>query len=66
MNHFLVDVENLSKIYYFLPQLVQFPVMLIIGLYMIYSVVGLAFIGGVGTVLIIGLLISWIGRNSHR
>jgi len=66
MNHLLVDVENLSKIYYFLPQLTQFPVMLIIGLSMIYSVVGIAFIGGVATVVVIGLLISWIGRNNHR
>ena len=66
MNHMLVDVENMSKIFYYMPQLIQFPLVLIIGIYMIYTCVGLAFIGGAGTIVTIGILISWIGRNSNK
>ena len=66
MNYMLVDVENLSKIFYFLPQLVQFPVMLVVGVYMIYTTVHKAFVGGLVAMIVLGLLISLVGKNTHR
>lgn len=66
MNYMLVDVENLSKIFYFLPQLVQFPVMLVVGVYMIYTSVHKAFVGGLVAIIVLGLMISLVGKNTHR
>lgn len=66
MNHMLVDVDNISKIYYFLPQVVQFPIILIIGIYMIYTSVGMAFIGGIGAIITLGSLISFVSKNTHK
>ena len=57
MNHMLVDVDNNGKMFLILPQLVQFPVILTLGIYMIYTVVGTAFIAGIVAVVCIGLLI---------
>ncbi len=62
MNHMLVDVENMGRIFFILPQLVQFPVIMTVGIYMIYTAVGAAFIGGVLTVVTIGLLIYKVNR----
>ena len=57
MNHMLVDVDNNGKMFLILPQLVQFPVILTLGIYMIYTVVGTAFIAGIVGGGCIGLLI---------
>jgi len=62
MNHMLVDVENMGKVFFILPQLVQFPVIITIGIYMIYTVVGMAFIGGILTVATIAFLIYKVNR----
>jgi len=62
MNHMLVDVENLGKVFLILPQLVQFPVIITIGIYMIYTAVGMAFIGGIITVVTIAFLIYKVNR----
>jgi len=66
MNHMLVDVENMAKIYFHLPQLMQFPVIMLAGIYMIYTSVGIAFIGGVFSVIIITMLVSVITKVLFR
>src|SRR5689334_19569408 len=60
MNHMLVDVDNMAKIYFFLPQVVQFPILMSLGIYMIYTSIGLAFIGGAISVVTISLIVSKI------
>jgi len=66
INHLLIDVEKMSKILYHIPQLTQFPVFVIVGIYMIYTAVGFAFIGAFITILLIGFFISWIGTYNHK
>ena len=66
INHLLVDVEKTSKILYHVPQLAQFPIMLILGIYLIYTAVGMAFIGAFITIIIVGLTILKIRRRTHK
>lgn len=62
MNHMLVDVENTAKIFFHLPNLIQFPFIVILGISMMYTAVGLAFIGGIFSVIAIGSVASWISK----
>lgn len=66
MNHMLVDVDNNGKMFLILPQLVQFPIILTLGIYMIYTVVGTAFIAGIIAVVSIGLLIYKVNNFVFR
>jgi len=62
MNLMLVDIENIAKIFFHLPQLLQFPIILVIGIYIIYTAIGLAFIGGIISVITVSLLVSHISK----
>jgi len=62
MNLMLVDIENIAKIFFHLPQLVQFPFTILIGIYIIYASIGLAFIGGIISVVIVTVVVSKITK----
>ena len=62
MTYMLVDAENLCKIFFLAPQLVQFPILLVIGIGILYRAVGIAFIAGGITVVLTGSVISWLTK----
>jgi len=62
MNLMLVDIENIAKIFFHLPQLVQFPFTILIGIYIIYRSIGIAFIGGIISVVIVTVVVSKITK----
>lgn len=60
LNYMSVDVENMSKIFYLLPQIMQIPFLIVIGVYIIYTSVGIAFIGGGFSLVFSAFMISWL------
>jgi len=62
MNLMLVDIENIAKIFLHLPSLVQFPITILIGIYILYTSIGLAFIGGIISVVIVTVVVSQITK----
>ncbi len=66
INHMVVDVENMSKIFGQLSQIIQMPVIMIIGLYVLFKTVGMAFIGGVLALVALGLVIMWFTKILYQ
>jgi len=66
LNFMLVDSENASRIFVILPQLVQLPVMIILGIYTVYISVGLAFIGVAITIIIVAFLMSLLTKATNK
>jgi len=66
MNYMSVDVENMSKIFFLLPQIMQIPFLLVIGIFIIYTSVGIAFIGGGLTLVFSACMISWLTKIMFR
>ena len=62
MTYMLVDAENMCKIFTILPQLVQFPLFLTLGIISLYKAAGLTFIAGCVTVFLTGSTISYITK----
>jgi len=62
MNYMMVDVENMSKIFYLLPQLLQIPLLFTIGIGIIYTSAGAAFIGGGIALVVSTLMISFLSK----
>ena len=62
MNYMLVDIENLGRLYSLLPTIIQFPIMLFGGIFLIYNAVGIAFVGGIFSVLLISSFVSKISK----
>ena len=60
MNYMSVDVENMSKIFYLLPQIMQIPFLVTIGVFIIYISVGAAFIGGGFALVFSAFMISFL------
>ena len=63
MTYMSVDVENVAKIFSLFPHLVQFPVIILIGISILYASVGMAFIGGFVSVIFTGLSISLLTKK---
>ena len=62
----LVDSENASRVFGILPQLIQLPVMIILGIYTVYISVGLAFIGVAITIVIVAFLMSLLTKATNK
>ena len=66
LNFMLVDSENASRVFGILPQLIQLPVMIVLGIYTVYISVGLAFIGVAITIIIVAFLMSLLTKATNR
>ena len=66
LNFMLVDSENASRVFGILPQLIQLPVMITLGIYTVYISVGLAFIGVAITIVIVAFLMSLLTKATNR
>ena len=62
MNYMLVDVENMSKFFNLLPQILQIPVLFTCGIVIISSAVGTAFIGGAIALFLSAFMISFLTK----
>ena len=62
----LVDAEAMSRLFMFLPQLIQLPIMLMMGIYMIYKAVGLAFIGVTITIILVAMAMGFLTTQTKK
>jgi len=62
----LVDAEAMSRLFMFLPQLIQLPIMLVMGIYMIYRAVGLAFIAVTITIILVAIIMGYFTAQTKK
>lgn len=63
INHIQVDSQKLQLLGEALGNVIALPILILVGIYLMYSAAGLSFLAGIGVLLIMVVVILFVGRR---